>query len=256
MIDINNAKKVFKEYVSNYNLQDGKIALKVAHILRVSELSKKIATSLNLSEEDIKLAELIGLLHDIGRFEQVRKYNTFIDKISINHGEYGAKILFEDNLIEKFNVDEKYYKIIKTAILNHNRSKIEDNLTKQELYHSKIIRDADKLDFFFVALTDNIKNTYGCSAEDMQNETFSNEIIREFKEDHMIDYKKRATYGDIWISHMAYVFDFYYKSSYIVIKEKDYLNKLTQKMNFKNPQTIQMAQELLQIANDYIKSKI
>ena len=256
MVDVNNAKRVFKEYVSNYNLQDGKIALKVAHILRVSELSKKIATSLNLSEEDIKLAELIGLLHDIGRFEQVRKYNTFIDKISINHGEYGAKILFEDNLIEKFNVDEKYYKIIKTAILNHNRSKIEDNLTKQELYHSKIIRDADKLDFFFVALTDNIKNTYGCSAEDMQNETFSNEIIREFKEDHMIDYKKRATYGDIWISHMAYVFDFYYKSSYIVIKEKDYLNKLTQKMNFKNPQTIQMAQELLQIANDYIKSKI
>ena len=72
----------------------------------------------------------------------------------------------------------------------------------------------------------------------------------------MIDYKKRTTYGDIWISHMAYVFDFYYKSSYIVIKEKDYLNKLTQKMNFKNPQTIQMAQEILQIANDYIKSKI
>ena len=256
MVDVNNAKRVFKEYVSNYNLQDGKIALKVAHILRVSELSKKIATSLNLSEEDIKLAELIGLLHDIGRFEQVRRYNTFIDKISINHGEYGARILFEDNLIERFNVDEKYYKIIKTAILNHNRSKIEDNLTEQELLHSKIIRDADKLDCFYVLLTDDIKNTYGCSAEDMQNETFSSEIIREFKEDRMIDYKKRATYGDIWISHMAYVFDFYYKSSYIVIKEKDYLNKLTQKMNFKNPQTIQMAQELLQIANDYIKSKI
>ena len=256
MVDVNNAKRVFKEYVSNYNLQDGKIALKVAHILIVSELSKKIATSLNLSEEDIKLAELIGLLHDIGRFEQVRRYNTFIDKISINHGEYGARILFEDNLIEKFNVDEKYYKIIKTAILNHNRSKIEDNLTEQELLHSKIIRDADKLDCFYVLLTDDIKNTYGCSAEDMQNETFSSEIIREFKEDRMIDYKKRATYGDIWISHMAYVFDFYYKSSYIVIKEKDYLNKLTQKMNFKNPQTIQMAQELLQIANDYIKSKI
>ena len=256
MVDVNNAKRVFKEYVSNYNLQDGKIALKVAHILRVSELSKKIATSLNLSEEDIKLAELIGLLHDIGRFEQVKRYNTFIDKISINHGEYGVKILFGDNLIEKFSVDEKYYKIIKTAILNHNRSKIEENLTVQELLHSKIIRDADKLDCFYVLLTDDIKNTYGCSAEDMQNETFSNEIIREFKEDHMIDYKKRATYGDIWISHMAYVFDFYYKSSYIVIKEKDYLNKLTQKMNFKNPQTIQMAQEILQIANDYIKSKI
>lgn len=256
MVDVNNAKRVFKEYVSNYNLQDGKIALKVAHILRVSELSKKIATSLNLSEEDIKLAELIGLLHDIGRFEQVRKYNTFIDKISINHGEYGVKILFEDNLIEKFNVDEKYYKIIKTAILNHNRSKIEENLTEQELLHSKIIRDADKLDIFYVLLTDDIKNTYGCSAEEMKNETFSDEIINEFKVNHEIDYQKRNTYGDIWISHMAYVFDFYYKSSYIVIKEKDYINKLLKKVDFKNKETLKSAQEILQIANDYIRSKI
>lgn len=256
MINISNAKEIFNEYVSNYDLKNEKIALKVAHIFRVSKLSKKIATSLNLPEEDIKLAELIGLLHDIGRFEQVRKYNTFIDKISINHGEYGAKVLFDDNLIEKFNIDEKYYKIIKTAILNHNRSEIEDNLTEQELLHSKIIRDADKLDIFYVLLTDDIKNTYGCSAEDMQNETFSDEIIKEFKVDHIINYKKRATYGDIWISHMAYIFNFYYKSSYVVMKEKDYLNKLTQKMNFKNTQTIQMAQEILQIANDYIKSKI
>ena len=256
IIDRKNVEDTFKKYTDNYDTSDEKIKLKVDHTYRVAALSERIAISLGLDKADTDLAWLIGMLHDIGRFEQVRKYNTFIDKISINHGEYGVKILFEDNLIEKFNVDEKYYKIIKTAILNHNRSKIEENLTVQELLHSKIIRDADKLDCFYVLLTDDIKNTYGCSAEDMQNETFSNEIIREFKEDHMIDYKKRATYGDIWISHMAYVFDFYYKSSYIVIKEKDYLNKLTQKMNFKNPQTIQMAQEILQIANDYIKSKI
>ena len=86
MIDIINAKKVFNEYVKKYNANDGKIALKIAHILRVADLSKKIAISLNLSEENIELAELIGLLHDIGRFEQVRIYNTFIYKISINHG--------------------------------------------------------------------------------------------------------------------------------------------------------------------------
>ena len=47
----------------------------------------------------------------------------------------------------------------------------------QELLHSKIIRDADKLDCFYVLLTDDIKNTYGCSAEDMQNvELFSTEV--------------------------------------------------------------------------------
>ena len=56
MIDIQNAKKVFKEYVSNYDINDGKIALKYNHILRVAEIAKKIATDLELSEEDILLA--------------------------------------------------------------------------------------------------------------------------------------------------------------------------------------------------------
>ena len=89
MIDIQNAKKVFKEYVSNYDINDGKIALKYNHILRVAEIAKKIATDLELSEEDILLAELIGIFHDIGRFEQVKRFNTFVDRDSINHGEYG-----------------------------------------------------------------------------------------------------------------------------------------------------------------------
>ena len=254
MIDIINAKKVFNEYVKKYNANDGKIALKIAHILRVADLSKKIAISLNLSEEDIELAELIGLLHDIGRFEQVRIYNTFIDKISINHGEYGIKVLFEDNLIEKFNVDEKYYKIIKTAILNHNRSEIEEGLSDVELLHSKIIRDSDKLDIFYVLSTDTIKNIYGC--ELLENETFSEEIIREFKEDHIINYKNRNTYGDIWISHVAYVFDFNYKDSYITMKENDYINKLLKKANFKNENTLKEAKEMIDMANDYIDMKL
>ncbi|MBO5349382.1 MAG: HD domain-containing protein [Clostridia bacterium] len=254
MINIENAKKVFKEYIKNYDINDGRIALKVAHILRVSSISKKIATSLNLSEEDIKLAELIGLLHDIGRFEQVKKYNTFIDKNSINHGEYGVKILFEDNLIKKFNIEEKYYKIIKTAILNHNKSGIEKGLTEKELLHSKIIKDSDKLDIFYVLLTDTIENTYGCPT--LEQEIFSDEIVREFKEEHVIDYKKRETYGDIWISHVAYAFDFYYKSSYIVINENDYINKLLQRVQFKNPKTIETAKELVDIANDYIDEQL
>ena len=32
MINIENAKKVFREYIKTYDLNDGKIALKVAHI--------------------------------------------------------------------------------------------------------------------------------------------------------------------------------------------------------------------------------
>ena len=129
LIDMIEAKKAFKEYVKKYNPEDEKIKIKIAHIERVAENSKRIAENLNLSQEDIELAELIGLLHDIGRFEQVRLYHTFVDKDSINHGEYGAKVLFEDGLIRKFIKDDKFDRIIKLAIVNHNRADIEEGLT-------------------------------------------------------------------------------------------------------------------------------
>lgn len=91
MIDINKAKQFYKEYISQYNPEDPRIALKIVHIYRTAEESKRLAEKLNLSKEDNLLAELIGLLHDIGRFEQVKIYNTFLDKISVNHAEYGVK---------------------------------------------------------------------------------------------------------------------------------------------------------------------
>lgn len=254
MIDIENAKNVFKEYVSNYDINDGKIALKYNHILRVAEISKRIATELNLSEEDVKLAELIGIFHDIGRFEQVRRFNTFVDRDSINHGEYGVKVLFEDGLIEKFDIDEKYYRVIRLAVLNHNRKAIEDDgMTENEMLHCKIIRDSDKLDIFYVLNTDRFINSYGI--ESMEDEEFSDEIVREFKEDHFIDYSKRKTFGDKWVAHMTYVYDFNFKSSYKVMKEKDYITKLYKYMNFKKEKTIRVAKEIVDIANKYINEK-
>ncbi len=252
MMDIENAKSVFKEYVSNYDINDGKIALKYNHILRVAEISKRIATELNLSEEDVKLAELIGIFHDIGRFEQVRRFNTFVDRDSINHGEYGVKVLFEDGLIEKFDIDEKYYRVIRLAVLNHNRKAIEDDgMTENEMLHCKIIRDSDKLDIFYVLNTDRFINSYGI--ESMEDEEFSDEIVREFKEDHFIDYSKRKTFGDKWVAHMTYVYDFNFKSSYRVMKEKDYITKLYKYMNFKKEKTIRVAKEIVDIANRYIE---
>ena len=153
LIDMIEAKKAFKEYVKKYNPEDEKIKIKIAHIERVAENSKRIAENLNLSQEDIELAELIGVLHDIGRFEQVRLYHTFVDKDSINHGEYGAKVLFEDGLIRKFIKDDKFDRIIKLAIVNHNRADIEEGLTEREKLHAKIIRDADKTDIFTILIS-------------------------------------------------------------------------------------------------------
>lgn len=69
------------------------------------------------------MAKIIALLHDIGRFEQVKQTKDFADNKNFEHANYGVKVLFEDNLIRKFVKDNKYGNIIKKAIYNHNRYK-------------------------------------------------------------------------------------------------------------------------------------
>lgn len=252
-IDILEAKKAFKEYVKEYDIKDEKIKLKIAHIERVAQIAKKLAEDLKLSEEDIKLAELIGLLHDIGRFEQARKYNTFVDKDSINHGEYGVKILFEDRLIKKFIKDNQYDEIIKLAILNHNKNDIEEGLNEEEKLHAKIIRDADKTDIFYILTVDDKKAIWESS--DLSNDEISDEIYREFIEDKVINYKERKTSADILVSHFAYVYDFNFKETKQIILKNNYLDLLYKRFKFNNKETEERYNKIFQIAKKYLEEK-
>lgn len=255
MIDILKAKEAFKEYVKEYNPEDGKIALKIGHTYRTAEVAKNIAISLKLDDEDIKLAELIGLLHDIGRFEQLRRYNTYSDKNSINHGEFGVSLLFEEGLIRKFIEEESYDNIIKKAIFNHNRKEIEDNLTDRELLHSKIIRDADKTDIFNFLVEDKIENIY--CVKDMSNEIITPEVMEMFlSKSHIVDYAKMKSPIDNMVAHFAYVFDFNYNYGLEIIKEKGCLEKLFNKVEFKNQKTKEEMEIVYKISKNYIIERL
>ena len=246
MIDIDKAKTAFEEYVKDYDPKNPKILLKINHIKRVATIAQNLSTKLELSKEDIELAELIGLLHDIGRFEQIKIYNTFVDKKSIDHAKLGVKILFEDGLIRKFIAESKYDKIIKTAIYNHNKSKIEEGLTPRELMHVKIIRDSDKTDIFNVLVTDKIETCY--ETKDMSKEIATPEIYREFMEDHKINYANRKTSADILISHFAYVFDYNFDYSLEILNQKGYLDKLYNRFTFEDENTREMIKNVYETA--------
>lgn len=90
-------KQRFAEYVKNYNIEDPKVKLKVVHTYRVAELCRMIADSIGLSREEQDIAWLTGMLHDVGRFEQVRQYNTFVDSLSVDHAKLGCDVLFGTN---------------------------------------------------------------------------------------------------------------------------------------------------------------
>lgn len=256
MIDIVKAKNYFKEYVSNYDTSDSRVKLKIVHINHVSENAKQIAKFLNLSQEEQNLAELIGLLHDLGRFEQLRIYGTFSDKNSINHAEKAVEILFKNNLIRKFAVDEKYDNIIYKAIKNHNTIKIEEGLSKQELLHSKIIRDADKLDIYRVLLENKLEDCVHIKTNDVSKEIISTEYFNNFSKQELLLYENIKSNIDFLVVIISYIYDLNFIETLKLIKDKDYIRKVIEKIDAKDEYTREKLNEINTMAMDYINKKI
>lgn len=220
-MDYNKAINTFENYIKNYDLNNHKIKLKYKHTYQVAEISELLATSLNLSEEDIKLAKLIGLLHDIGRFEQARRFDNFKDK-DFGHADYGVKILFEDNLIRDFITSNKYDKIIYNAVKYHNKISIPNNLDEKILMFCKIIRDADKIDIFRVMSTEYEKNLI---------ENIKTEIVNSFDSERPVDYNLIDNKSEKIILDFALIFDINYKESFKILKYKNYLEDFIDSIN-------------------------
>lgn len=259
MIDIQKARLVFKEFINKYdNQEDFGFNLKVVHTYFVSNNAKELATKLNLSEEDIQLAELIGLLHDIGRFEEIRVMNGF-NSAKFNHATYASKMLFEDNLIRKFIEDDKYDYIIKNAIENHNRLKIEENLDDRSLLHARIIRDADKLDNYRVKKEEKIEEIFAGrvnSKEELEESLISDKVYETVLLNKCVDIHDRNYPLDYWICVLAFTFDLYFKETLQIVKDNNYISVLVDRFNYKNKDSKTKMEKIKKVLNDYIEVRL
>lgn len=256
MIDIEKARKALKNFLNKQEDKNQKgFNLKVVHTYHVVGNATLLAKKLHLNKEDQQLAELIALLHDIGRFEELKQLKKF-DSLNFNHAEHGVKMLFDNKWIREFIEDSSYDKIIKEAIQNHNKFQIEENLDSRSLLHAKIIRDADKLDNFRVKIEEPIEEIFPTvvnSEEDMENATISNKIYNTIKEKRCIDIKDRKTPLDYWVCVTAFIFDLNFKESLEIVKEKDYINQLLNRFSYKNQKTIKEIEEIRKIVNTFIE---
>lgn len=251
-IDLEKAKEEFIKYTEKYDLTNKRVKGKQEHSLRVMEISKEIAQKLNLKEEDIELATLIGLLHDIARFEQYKQYETFKDSQSFDHGDYALIIL--ETEIRKFIETNQYDDIIKKAIKNHNKYKIEDGLSERELLFAKIIRDADKLDIFYESAYIFWKG----EEFKVEESRISSDTLNKFKKLKQI---KKQSNGQIQpideiILLIAFIFDLNFEVSFEIIKKEDYINIILNRYNIKDEISKKSLEEVRNIANDYIINKI
>ncbi len=227
MNNMNENFDIFDEYAMKFNFEEDAIRRKYEHSYRVMRESDAIVYSLGLEEDDSFIASIIGLFHDLGRFEQWTKYKTFDDSKSIDHAMLSTKLLFEDNLIKKSNLEEKDYNTVKVAIENHSRYEIEGKLSEQELLHSKIIRDADKIDVLYQFSNPKILELKNDDSE------ISKKIKDDFYNHKCINRKDIKTVNDRVISVISLIFDLYFDYSKNTILEKEYLERMLEFLNNK-----------------------
>ena len=253
MIDLKKCKEEFIKYTEKFDLENEGIKRKQEHSLRVMEDSQKIAKALNLSEEEIELASLIGLIHDIGRFEQYGRNNTYLNEMLLDHANLGIKVLLENDYIKKYVDDEQSIPIILKAIENHNKFKIADGLSKEELLFSKIIRDADKLDILYEA--ENIFWNNKREKENVENGKISIKIEQQFKVEKQVKKlgNERNDTVDGLLILLSYIYDINFKETLEIVREEDYVNKILNRFDFKEEETKEKMENLRKILLRFIR---
>lgn len=256
VINRKNVINAFAEYVRNYDPSDEKIKLKIDHTYRVAGLCQRIAESLGLSEPDVDIAWLLGMLHDIGRFEQIRRFGTFNDVQSVDHAEFGADLLFKECLIRKFaegyyeecelaepenQEDEQIIKnnehhnkdtgLLEMAIRQHNKYRVKEDLTERQRMFCDILRDADKVDIFKVNADIPMEIIYDVTTEELKNGVITKEVLESFYKKETVLKSVRRSAVDHIVGHISLLFELVYKESYRQAKEQGYVYKL---LNFKS----------------------
>ncbi|MBQ6497433.1 MAG: HD domain-containing protein [Bacilli bacterium] len=247
---MNKAILEFINYTNNYHGYGNMIDLKVKHTFRVMRLCEKLASNLNLNDEEIYIAKLIGLLHDIGRFEQWKKYQTFRDLISIDHADFGIKILKKDNYIREYITDDKHDDIIFKSIKYHNKYRLPKNLTKQEKKFIKIIRDADKIDILFLYTIRDLEVELD---EELSEYVYESLLNRED-----VDRKKLGTKTDLLAVSLGFIFDINYKESIEYLKDKEYVDTIIDiyKKETNNKKLKRQLEEIRKEINKYIEERL
>lgn len=251
-IDFAQARRAFEEYLDEYDREDDKIRLKIVHTYCVVDCAHKIAEGMGLSEEDTELAQVIGLLHDIGRFEQIRQFDSFMPD-TMDHAAYGVQLLFgKKRMIRRFLEEECYDEIVCKAIEKHSDFKLEGIEDSRVLLHSRLIRDADKLDNCRVKLEESMETLLGVDEVQAGKGSISPKVWESCMEHRSILSSDRETVIDHWVSYIAQIFDVNFAVTLSMIKENKYIPRIVERLHYESGETAERMRQLTEIVEKYI----
>jgi len=251
-------KTWFDQYVKSFygdnDYINANLKMKEDHSRRVCEEMLVLADELNLSDEQKRTAETIALFHDIGRFRQFVEYRTYNDPRSVNHCLLGLEILREKKVLDDLEKAEK--QIIEQAVQYHGVKELPSELNGNCLFLTQMVRDADKIDIFYVVIEyykqcrDN-PDQVTLEIELPQVAGYSRDVVKNVLAGKRIDYKDLKTMNDMRLIQLSWMYDVNFLPTLKCIAKRGYIETLFDFL----PRTDDIAKVRTKIF-DYINSRI
>lgn len=198
---------LFEQYAAAY-LDDPRCRLKRIHTLGVLGNVRALCSLRNVSGEMCQLAEMAAILHDVGRFEQIRQYGTFLDGKSLDHGDLSARIVKEQKWLE----DDPDRDVILQAVQQHNKLKPDISDPKAACI-CELVRDADKLDILRCFAKEPVFDVTGHTEQEARQSQITDKVYEDVKAGHCVRKADRTSPVDIWITYLAFLSNFSFPQS-------------------------------------------
>lgn len=199
--------------------------LKSDHTHLVVKNNGLLCDSISINNELRCLSNIVALLHDIGRFEQFRKFKTFADRHSVNHAELGIQIIETHDVLKELDIEHR--DLIKNAILLHNVQSLPSETNGIQKLLCQLIRDSDKLDIYRIA-SEHYKNPDSTDRGIIgigisEGNSISEEIIAAICAKKSVDYSYMKSINDFKLVQLGWVFDLNFPMSvYLITERKHY----------------------------------
>jgi hypothetical protein len=186
----------------------------------VAALAEVLGRRIGLADGEIALAQTCGLLHDVGRFEQFTRYRTFIDRLSIDHGVFGAELLADIPAIQ--HLPAELQEVVCAAVAHHNKAALPPGLEPRQQLHVQIVRDADKLDILHLYTNDLVQHTHALIAP-LKTREASPAVVQSLMQKEVIRYPDIKSDLDCLLAKLAWVYDFNFDPSLQLLQQRGYM---------------------------------
>lgn len=248
----------FEDYISGFNSNDPMLqqnmTLKAEHTRRVCEAILMIGGSLDLSCEDLSIAEICALLHDIGRFEQYKKYRTFSDHKSEDHASLGVDVIQKLHVLD--GIGPETAQIIVRTVKYHNRAALPEKQTSRGLLFLKLVRDADKVDIWRVVTeyynrSGNHRNR-SIELDLPDTPQVSDAVYDALMNRNLVQMSDLKTLTDFKLLQLGWVYDLNFPMTFQIVREKRFLESIRNAL----PRSSSRVKEIYEMAQAHVAEKI